>query len=241
MDTIKIPNKGNCKMVAHRGVSGLERENTAAAFVAAGNRSYFGVETDIYRTADGKFVVCHDGNLNRVGGVDIACESATLAELRAVTLFDIDGESRRADLVVPELWEYIAICKKYGKAPVLELKSDFTEAECAEIVEIIRGYEYLERTIFISFNRNDLLRIRKAYPEAVCQYLTGREEPESILRFCVENGFGLDAYSPAVTQEVVDTIHSYGLPINCWTVDKPEEAERLIALGVDYITSNILE
>ena len=49
MNTIKI-NKGTTLMVAHRGVSGLERENTAAAFVAAGNRSYYGVETDIHRT-----------------------------------------------------------------------------------------------------------------------------------------------------------------------------------------------
>ena len=33
MDTIKI-NKGNAQIVAHRGLSGLERENTASAFVA---------------------------------------------------------------------------------------------------------------------------------------------------------------------------------------------------------------
>ena len=41
-DTIHV-NLPGVKMVAHRGVSGLERENTCAAFVAAGNRSYFGV------------------------------------------------------------------------------------------------------------------------------------------------------------------------------------------------------
>ena len=46
MNTVKF-NKQSVKMVAHRGVSGLERENTCAAFVAAGNRSYFGIETDV--------------------------------------------------------------------------------------------------------------------------------------------------------------------------------------------------
>ena len=35
-------------MVAHRGVSGLERENTCPAFVAAGVKSYWGIETDIH-------------------------------------------------------------------------------------------------------------------------------------------------------------------------------------------------
>ncbi len=49
MDTIKIEKK-NTLMVAHRGVSGLEKENTLAAFVAADNRSYYGVETDVHRT-----------------------------------------------------------------------------------------------------------------------------------------------------------------------------------------------
>ena len=59
MDTIKI-DKNNVKLIAHRGVSGIERENTAAAFVAAGNRSYYGIETDVHVTKDGKFVIIHD-------------------------------------------------------------------------------------------------------------------------------------------------------------------------------------
>jgi glycerophosphoryl diester phosphodiesterase len=36
MNTIKFENKGNIKMIAHRGLSGLEKENTCPAFVAAG-------------------------------------------------------------------------------------------------------------------------------------------------------------------------------------------------------------
>ena len=42
---IFIEEHGNTKMVAHRGLSGIETENTAAAFVAAGNRGYWGSET----------------------------------------------------------------------------------------------------------------------------------------------------------------------------------------------------
>ena len=59
MDTVKI-NKNNTVLIAHRGLSGIECENTAAAFVAAGNRSYFGIETDVHKTADGKFIIIHD-------------------------------------------------------------------------------------------------------------------------------------------------------------------------------------
>ena len=55
MNTIKLNTAGtNVKMIAHRGLSGLEAENTCAAFVAAGNREkYFGIECDIHRTLDG--------------------------------------------------------------------------------------------------------------------------------------------------------------------------------------------
>ena len=51
----------------------------------------------------------------------------------------------------------------------------------------------------------------------------------------------IDAYYPALTEERVQAFHAAGIRINCWTVDKKEDAERLIGWGVDYITSNILE
>ena len=114
MNTIKF-NKKNVKMVAHRGVSGLERENTNAAFVAAGNRSYFGVETDLYRTIDGHYVLLHDGNLQRVGNDALDIPNSTLDTIRHAVLLDKDGTKDRYDLRVPTLLEYIKICKRYEK------------------------------------------------------------------------------------------------------------------------------
>ena len=73
MDTIKI-NKKNVLMIAHRGVSGLETENTKEAFIIAGNKSYYGIETDVHVTLDGKFLICHDDNILRVTGKDLIIE-----------------------------------------------------------------------------------------------------------------------------------------------------------------------
>ena len=67
MDTIQF-DKNNVKIIAHRGLSGLECENTCAAFVAAGNRSYCGIETDVHVTKDGKIIVFHDDNTERMTG-----------------------------------------------------------------------------------------------------------------------------------------------------------------------------
>ena len=83
MDTIKI-NKGNALMVAHRGLSGLERENTASAFVAAGNRSYFGMETDVRVTADGNFILLHDNDTVRCGGDYLIPEQSTLQTIQSI-------------------------------------------------------------------------------------------------------------------------------------------------------------
>ena len=56
------------KTIAHRGLSAIECENTNAAFIAAGNRSYFGIETDVHVTADKRFVIIHDDTMKRVSG-----------------------------------------------------------------------------------------------------------------------------------------------------------------------------
>lgn len=90
------------KTIAHRGLSAIECENTNAAFIAAGNRSYFGIETDVHVTADKRFVIIHDDTMKRVSGEALAVEKSTLGELRAQKLRTADGYSR-ADYIVPTL------------------------------------------------------------------------------------------------------------------------------------------
>ena len=163
MDTIKF-NSGNTKVVAHRGLSGLETENTCAAFVTAGNRSYFGIETDVHRTADGKFVVIHDDNTKRVGVDHLVVEETTFDTLRNLQLVDKDGQRGRSDLRIPSLSEYISICKRYEKVAVPELKQPMQPEEIAVVVEEFRAQAYLENTVFISFHWENLAEIRRLVP-----------------------------------------------------------------------------
>ena len=239
MDTVKFE-KGNVRVIAHRGLSGIERENTNAAFVAAGNRSYYGIETDIYKTADGKFVVCHDSNLQRIAGESIVIEEATLDELLSVVLFDKDGAKSRNDLRLSTLENYISICKRYEKHCVLELKSDFDDGEIERIIEIIRSYDYLENVTFISFVFENLIKIRAVLPNQSAQFLFGKNVDENIQR-AIAARLDVDIDYRAINEESIKLLHSAGAVVNCWTVDKKEDAERLAAIGVDFITTNILE
>jgi len=243
MNTIKF-NKEQTQIVAHRGVSGIERENTAAAFIAAGNRSYYGIETDIWRTADGHFLCNHDGNLKRVAGVDISVENSTLAELQAVIQYDksvdaADSTDRR-DLIAPTLENYVSICKKYEKIGVLELKSIFTDEEIAKIIEIIESYDYLDGIIFIAFNYDNLVKVKKLRPNQTVQFLT-KEVSDELIEKLAAAGMDADIHHPSLTEERIKAFHAKGVKLNCWTVDTPERAEELASWGVDYITTNILE
>lgn len=239
MDTIKF-NKRNAAVVAHRGLSGIERENTCAAFIAAGNRSYWGIETDVRRTADGHIVVNHDRSLLRVSGVEMTVESTDLAVLQNVALYDDEGGHGRADLRPCTLENYISICKKYDKHCVLELKSDFTDEEMEQIVNIFKSYNYLRNVTFIAFGYENLLKLRKIEPTQSAQFLFN-EFTDEIIENVKRDRFDVDVKYTALTREIVNELHAAGILINCWTVDNKADAERLALWGVDQITSNILE
>ena len=233
-------NKGGIKMIAHRGLSGLERENTCPAFVAAGVKSYYGIETDVHVTKDGEIIVYHDDDLSRLVGVDKVVEECTFDELREFRLKDTDDVTSRADLFLPTLEEYIGICKKYDKIAVLELKNPMEEKYILKIVETIKRMDWFEKTIFISFAGENLVTLKKAYPTAMAQFLTETTSEEDF-NFMLENDLDADLCKDSVTKEFVDKLHAAGKKVNVWTVDTLDCAEYLKACGVDFITSNILE
>ncbi|MBR0158811.1 MAG: hypothetical protein IJM24_07005 [Clostridia bacterium] len=240
-DTIKI-DSGNTKMIAHQGLFGLERGNSVQAFIAAGNREkYFGIETDVHRTADGRYVVIHDSNTRGVSGVDMDVENSTFEQLRSVRLRDADGRGLAdIDIRIPTLEEYITICKYYGKKAVLELKTPLESQYVKEIIDIIDNIGHLADTIFISFHRCDMEAVRMFLPEQKAQFLTTAWNAD-VREFVLRTKVDVDICYPPLTKEMFDDMKALGLEVNIWTVDDPELALRYVEWGADYITSNILE
>lgn len=242
MNTVKIDKQGsNVKMIAHRGLSGLERENTCAAFVAAGNReTYWGIETDIHCTADGKYIIIHDDTTTRVSGETYTVEETDFDTLRSLRLLDKNAEGSRWDLVLPTLEEYISICKKYDKVAVLELKNPMPEEAIVEIIKGVEDMDYAEHMVVISFSFDNMVLLRKNFPNQKAQFLLSGWDDKWLPKL-QEYDLGLDIKHIAITAELVEKIHSIGQEVNCWTVDDPVDAARVIGCGVDYITTNILE
>ena len=254
MDTIKF-NRKNVQVVAHRGLCGIEPENTVSAFIAAGNRSYFGIECDVHVTKDGKFVVIHDSATGRVSATDINVEESTFEEVRKVLLDNISRTERvelgddvhfsdRSDLVIPEMHEYIKVCKKYGKKCVLEIKNKMEPHYIEKMIEEIRKLDYLENVIFIGANIENLIEVRRILPEQKIQCLVAihyNPYGKELLDILNKYSFDLDMYYKLLTKEIIDEVHAKGHIVNCWTLDEKEEAEKMVELGVDQITTNILE
>ena len=239
--TAKLDHKGHTRMIAHRGLSGLEPENTHAAFIAAGNRSYYGIEADVHKTADGKYVIMHDSNTLRMSGDDMEIGKATWETLRGLRLKQKDGKRGRTDLRIPSLEEYLGICKYYGKKAILELKDDFTAEEVDEICCITEQTGHMEDTVFISFKLNNLLLLKEKHPLQPAQYLVESPVDEALIRVLAERKLGVDAFHGLLTEEALKRCRELGVETNAWTVDDPEVAKKLIGWGIDYITSNILE
>ena len=238
MDTIKIDHS-KVLMIAHRGVSGLEIENTCPAFIAAAVKSYYGIETDVHVTLDGKFIICHDDNIKRVTGIDMVIEENNYDNLKKISIREKDN-STRSDLVFPDLEDYLRICKKYNKVSILELKNTMTQNHIARLVETVKNLDWFFKTTFISFSKENVITLKQSYPDADVLFLTDQATEET-LEFLLKYRIGLDIYYKSLSKEYVDLLHSKEIKVYCWTVDEPKDAYALIDMGVDAITSNILE
>lgn len=242
METIKLDRK-DIKMIAHRGLSGILQENTIPSFLLAANHSYYGIETDLHVTKDGKFIICHDDNILRVSGVDMVIEENNYEELRSVLLLNKDG-SKSSDVYLPNLEEYINICHKFNKVSVLEIKNKIDEKYIIEIVEIVKNLGHYDNTIFISFDSENIINLKKNFNDIKCQFLSNtdtKEKWEFAFSLAKNYGVDLDLYFGSLTGDYVKMCKENNIKLNVWTVDNISDAFNLIDMGVDYITSNILE
>lgn len=242
-------------MVAHAGLMGMETANTCAGFIAAGNRTYWGVECDVRAAKDG-MVVIHNDSTEGMSPEVIKISESTVEQIQSITLYESPffytmqeygltpgNNTPRADLRIPTLQEYVRICKRYGKVCVTELKHPMTQENIADVVACFRAQEYLNGAVFITFYPENLIMLRELLPDCTVQLLTDEKQEftDAFLDEIAALGYDLDIHIFTTTKELVDRIHARGIKVNVWTCDWLDRAEQLVEWGVDYITSNIFE
>jgi glycerophosphoryl diester phosphodiesterase len=219
-------------VIAHRGASGHRAENTFPAFDLAVAQHADMIETDLHRTADGAIVITHDEQLSGLGGRGEVAD-ATLAEIRRL---DAGGGERVPTLeeLLDRLGQQIPFnleLKRASRAPYPGLE--------AAAFEAVRRRGLVGRTLFSSFYDPVLAELRAVASDARLGLLLSRRHPDHALERARALGAeALHPERPLVTPALVDGAHAAGLAVYVFTVDAPDEMERLLGLGVDGLFTN---
>lgn len=248
MEAIKEQETTLIRRIAHRGFSSQAPENTEAAFALAVEGDFYGIECDIWKSSDGRFVVSHDGNLKRMCGENISIPDTTFLQIHAC---EISAGKRRTFHPVQHpcsLESYLSIlARSETVCPVIELKMDYPKADLEQILALTDRYGLYERTHFISMYPAVLLRLKKEmhFPAERLQYVYGvpwqlkfRPVSVELERWLIENRINLDTRYTLLSAANVMRLHREGLLVNVWTVNKKKDFDRLAyEYGVDMITT----
>lgn len=235
-------------IVAHRGASHDAPENTLAAFRLAWEQGADAIEGDFHLTADGRIVCIHDKDAKRVAGVDRRVAEMTLAEAQALDV-GTWKDARFASERPPSLRQALEAIPE-GKLFFIEIKSG-VEIMPALTSELSRSPVPHERLRIISFHADVIAACRRDLPSIRAYWLTGFKQDErtgawsptpgevlDTLRRTGATGLDAKAELQALDAGFVQALRSAGMEFHAWTVDDPDVARRLAALGVDSITTN---
>jgi glycerophosphoryl diester phosphodiesterase len=230
------------KKIAHRGASGHYPENTRLAFAKAIELGVDMIELDCQMTQDGHVVVFHDERLNRTAGTRGTIRKKPLEQLKKLDI----GRWRKKDFAGERILTLEeALNTIDGNADLcLEIKT-FADAPPGielKILFIVSHYDYLDRTIFSSFNYPTLFRVRELAPEASLGLIVGSATKENPL----DNARRLAARSLHVQKEIASReflmrAWDEGLDIYVWTVNEIREMEALVSMGVQGLISDFPE
>lgn len=223
------------RYIAHRGLSSEFYENTEAAFRAAAQSDFFfGIETDIYRTADGKYVCAHDNAAFENPALDIS--SLTLEECLSLPLaFSEDYSMSGTDERLCTFETYLSVCRDGGKTAVVEFKPDFSKETIEEILAIARNYLDKDKIIVISFSSSNMENLAEIADGTAFMYLgKSRTAAEFFARRNCPVGLNADK----ATSLFVKRMHTLGVTVNVWNVTDAAQAETLRKYGVDFITTD---
>ena len=234
----------NTLLLGHRGARGEALENTLAGFKLAQNlqtAGLVGVEFDVQLSADGRLMVFHDDNLQRLCGQQSRIDQLSLAEIERYSQLDHKQSGHKitplADIALAlEGFTYIELeikthertnYRKLIKALMLEL----VNSPLARLPIVLTSFDV---ELHAGLQRNKLL---KHMPRGLLI-----RTPETLLTAtntalqlgCVQLGI----HYPLLNQAVIEHCHRYHLPVSAWTVNDGDTMENLIAWQVDAIITD---
>ena len=226
--------KSDPKFIAHRGYSGMHPDNTAESFQAAVNAGFYGIETDVYETADGYLICNHDEEVTFADGTQKTIRTSSFAELTAKPLQNTKTDS---EVYLCTFEDYLRICAAGKVQAVIEIKELSSEEKLLEILQ--KADELYDRSnvSVIDFNLGNLLYLQSIDPTLSFQYLSETKN-DPAFETCLEKGISISIRQSILTGAIVKRFHEKGLTVNTWTVNKKFDLRIVRIKEVDYVTTN---
>lgn len=223
------------EIIAHRGYWKTDgsAQNSIASLMKADAIGAYGSEVDIWLSSDGVPVVNHDADVT-LNGKKLLVQETPAATLRQVKL--ANGEP------LPTVEEYLNAFNKCSNTKlIIEFKthkSKEREDELTEkVIKMVHDRGLQNRVEYISFGINFVSQVVKLAPGAPVYYLNGDLSPGVIKAI---GAAGID-YHHSVLKKNPDWVkksHDLGLKVNVWTVNTPDDINKMIDLKVDFITTD---
>lgn len=238
----------------HRGARARRPENTVPAFQYAIQQGVDVLELDVAVTKDNVAVVSHDPLINGTictgPKTGIPIHTLTLAELHQYDCGAKRNPNFSTQVPVPgthiptldEVFDLSRGTKVWFnvETKIFADKPELTpgpEAFTQMILDLIRKHGIENRVILQSFDPRTLRVMKKLDPSIprAALFETNRDWPE------VAREFEATLYSPEfhlVTKERVAQAHAAGLQVAPWTVDKPEDWQKMADAKVDAMITD---
>jgi glycerophosphoryl diester phosphodiesterase len=238
--------EGHPAVVAHRGASAREAENTLPAFEAAIRAGADAIEFDVRMTADGVAVVMHDPDVSRTTDGSGLVRDLRLADVKGLRIRLLDGGSSE----VPTLEEALS-CLSARVGADIEIKNvpgepDFEpdrEAAVEATLAALERIAFVGDVLISSFNPFAIARARELAPTTPTGLLTDRDVDARVaLGFALEHGHAwilphvarvLDA-----GEGFMEEAHAAGALVGTWLTDDASTAVSLMRAGVDAVATN---
>jgi glycerophosphoryl diester phosphodiesterase len=217
----------NFLTIGHRGVMGVEPENTLRSFTAAEQAGLDMIELDLHLSKDGALVVMHDTDVDRTTDGTGPIAAKTLAELRAL---DAGREER-----VPVFEEVL-------DAVSLPLQAEIKDVAAARaLAGVITERDLTGRVEVSSFHDEAVAETTRLVPGVRTALIASRYGTDIVER-AVEAGAATVCLNiRRLTLETVELAREANLRIIGWVVNTQEQLRLARAFGLDGVTTDYPE
>ena len=220
---------GSMRIIGHRGARGLAPENTLAGIARALAEGVDWVEFDIRRTRDGHLVVLHDRSTWRV--------ARRAMRIRWSLLANIAQLQTRSHEPIPQLVEVLELIGARAKINI-EVKSRGCGAQVAQAVQMmVAGGQTYDHFMISSFWPWILREVHRADPRIPLAQLEIWLPTHWLLGTRIRLA-AIGFYHRGLTARMVHAAQKRGLFVYAHTVNKPQEAQHLQAMGVEGIVTD---